>query len=225
VINLKNKPRTAQPAEQEPIVYVLDDDKDVREGLKAVLDSVHLPNRLLSSTMAFWPERVDAVSCLVLDLRLPGQSGLDFQKELARAGVEIPVIFLSGHGDIPVAVRAMKAGAIGFLTKPCREQDLLDAVRAALETDRKRRNEKKQSAQLKTRYESLTERERQVMPWVVSGTMNKQTAYELDLSEVTVKVHRSNLMHKLEARSLVDLVKMALALGIPALDQIRAEGK
>src|SRR4029079_18076972 len=137
-------------------------------------------------TMAFWPERVDAVSCLVLDLRLPGQSGLDFQKELARAGVEIPVIVLCGPGDIPVAVRAMKAGAIEFLTKPCREQDLLDAVRAALETDRKRRNEKKQSAQLKTRYESLTERERQVMPWVVSGTMNKQTAYELDLSEVTV---------------------------------------
>jgi RNA polymerase sigma factor (sigma-70 family) len=200
----------------EQIVYVVDDDADVREGLCALLQSVGLKVVALSSTVEFLAHKPSEVpSCLVLDVRLPGLSGLDFQAELAGRRNDIPIIFITGHGDIPMTVKAMKAGAVEFLTKPFREQDLLDAVRVALERDRATRELQVQTQALRSRYESLSDRERQVMSLVCAGLMNKQVAAEIGLSEVTVKVHRHSLMKKLQARSFADLVRMADALRIP----------
>ena len=200
----------------EQIVYVVDDDVDVREGVSALLQSVGLKVVALSSTVEFLThKRSEEPSCLILDVRLPGLSGLDFQAELAKAQSEIPIIFITGHGDIPMSVKAMKAGAIEFLTKPFREQDILDAVRVALEGDRARRELQMQTQSLRSRYDALSDRERQVMRLVCAGLMNKQVAAEIGVSEVTVKVHRHNLMKKLDAGSLADLVRMADALRIP----------
>lgn len=200
----------------EQIVYVVDDDVDVREGVSALLQSVGLKVVALSSTVEFLThKRSEEPSCLILDVRLPGLSGLDFQAELAKAQNEIPIIFITGHGDIPMSVKAMKAGAIEFLTKPFREQDILDAVRVALERDRARHELQIQTQSLRSRYDALSDREQQVMRLVCAGLMNKQVAAEIGVSEVTVKVHRHNLMKKLDARSLAELVRMADALRIP----------
>jgi RNA polymerase sigma factor (sigma-70 family) len=200
----------------EQIVYVVDDDVDVREGVSALLQSVGLKVVALSSTVEFLThKRSEEPSCLILDVRLPGLSGLDFQAELAKAQNEIPIIFITGHGDIPMSVKAMKAGAIEFLTKPFREQDILDAVRVALERDRARHELQIQTQSLRTRYDALSDREQQVMRLVCAGLMNKQVAAEMGVSEVTVKVHRHNLMKKLDAGSLAELVRMADALRIP----------
>jgi RNA polymerase sigma factor (sigma-70 family) len=199
----------------EQIVYVVDDDPDVREGVSALLQSVGLKVVAFSSTVEFLThKRSQEPSCLILDVRLPGLSGLDFQAELARAQKDIPIIFITGHGDIPMTVKAMKAGAVEFLTKPFRDQDLLDAVRVALERDRARSELQMQTQSLRSRYDSLSDRERQIMSLVCAGLMNKQVAAEIGVSEVTVKVHRHNLMKKLNARSFADLVRMADALRI-----------
>jgi RNA polymerase sigma factor (sigma-70 family) len=200
----------------EQIVYVVDDDVDVREGVSALLQSVGLKVVALSSTVEFLThKRSEEPSCLILDVRLPGLSGLDFQAELAKAQNEIPIIFITGHGDIPMSVKAMKAGAIEFLTKPFREQDILDAVRVALERDRARHELQIQTQSLRSRYDALSDREQQVMRLVCAGLMNKQVAAEIGVSEVTVKVHRHNLMKKLDARSFAELVRMANVLRIP----------
>jgi RNA polymerase sigma factor (sigma-70 family) len=200
----------------EQIVYIIDDDVDVREGVRVLLESVGLEVVALSSTMEFLThKRSEEPSCLILDVRLPGLSGLDFQTELAKAQNDIPIIFITGHGDIPMTVKAMRAGAVEFLAKPFREQDLLDAVRVALERDRARRELQMQTQSLRSRYDSLSDRERQVMRLVCAGLMNKQVASEIGVSEVTVKVHRRNLMNKLDAKSFADLVRMADALRIP----------
>ena len=199
-----------------PIVYVVDDHPDVRDGLKSLFESVGLRSETFGSAAEFlkgW--RADQPSCLVLDVRLPGLSGLDFQTELLKAQIDTPIIFITGHGDIPMSVKAMKAGAIEFLTKPLREQDLLDAVRLALDADRARREQNAKTADLRTRFGELSRREQDVMRLVSSGLMNKQAAAELGLSEVTVKVHRHNLMRKLGAQSLPELVRMADLLGVP----------
>jgi FixJ family two-component response regulator len=202
-------------AEAQSIVFVVDDDASLRDALRSLLRSVGLRVEVFGSAADFLKGRLpDAVSCLVLDLRLPGVSGLDFQAELAKAGIHIPIIFITGHGDIPMTVRAMKAGAVEFLTKPFRDQDLLDAVQVALERDRSRRAEDKAVHDLRTRFESLTPREQEVIGPVTAGLMNKQIAAELGVSEITVKVHRGNVMKKMGARSLADLVRMADALGI-----------
>jgi FixJ family two-component response regulator len=202
-------------ADAKQLVFVIDDDADVREGLEALLQSVSLPCEVFSSTREFLNRKPShTVSCLVLDVRLPGPSGLDFQTELAKAQIDIPIIFITGHGDIPMTVRAMKAGAVEFLTKPVREQDLLDAIRVALDRDRIRRERNDRLSELRTRFGTLSERERTVLSLVTSGMLNKQMAGKMNLSEVTVKVHRHNLMRKLAARSLPDLVKMAEALQI-----------
>jgi FixJ family two-component response regulator len=202
-------------AEPKQVVFIIDDDVDVREGLQALLQSVSLSCEIFSSTREFLNRKpTNTVSCMVLDVRLPGPSGLDFQAELAKAHVDIPIIFITGHGDIPMTVRAMKAGAVEFLTKPVRDQDLLDAIRVALDRDRLRREKDDRSRELRTRFETLSERERTVLSLVTSGMLNKQMAGVMNLSEVTVKVHRHNLMKKLGAKSLPDLVKMAEALNI-----------
>jgi FixJ family two-component response regulator len=203
-------------SQSDPIVYVVDDDADVREGLQSLFQSVGLRSKIFESTAAFLQSKiVDEVSCLVLDVRLPGLSGLDLQTELAKAQIKIPIVFITGHGDIPMSVKAMKAGAVEFLTKPVREQDLLDAVRVALERDRARREQVRNVQALRGRYRSLSPREQQVMSLVVAGLMNKQAAAEIGISEVTVKVHRHNIMKKLGAKSLADLVRMADLLEIP----------
>jgi RNA polymerase sigma factor (sigma-70 family) len=192
------------------IVYVVDDDRDVRDGLKSLLESVGLRTQTFESTADFLrSKRIDDVSCLILDVRLPGLSGLDFQAELSQAQIVTPIVFITGHGDIPMSVKAMKAGAVEFLTKPVREQDLLDAVRVALARDRFRREENEKVRELRARYEALSPRERQIMELVCSGLMNKQVAARMGVSEVTVKVHRHNLMKKLSAKSLAELVRMA----------------
>jgi FixJ family two-component response regulator len=196
-------------------VYIVDDDADVREGLTSLLESVGLQVMALSSTAEFLTnKRSEGPSCLILDVRLPGLSGLDFQSDLSKVENNIPIIFITGHGDIPMTVKAMKAGAVEFLTKPLREQDLLDAVRLALERDRTRRELQMETQSLRSLYEALSDRERQVMSLVCSGLMNKQVATEIGLSEVTVKVHRHNVMKKLGARSFADLVRMGDALRI-----------
>jgi FixJ family two-component response regulator len=199
----------------DPVVYVVDDDLDVREGLKALLESVGLKSDTFGSTAEFMKRRRhDQVGCLILDVRLPGLSGLDLQAELAKAQVDTPIIFITGHGDIPMTVKAMKAGAIEFLTKPVREVDLLDAVQVALERDRARRAQNTKTGDVRAQYEALTPREQEVMKLVCTGLMNKQAAAEIGISEITVKVHRHNLMKKLGARSLPDLVRLADMLGI-----------
>ena len=207
--------------EAHPIVFVIDDDASIRNALKGLISSVGLHVELFGSAQEFLrSSRPDAPSCLVLDVRLPGISGLDFQRELARANIHIPIIFfITGHGDIPMSVRAMKAGAVEFLTKPFRDQDLLDAIQLALERDRARRQQEAEIAVLQERFESLTPREREVLPLVVSGLLNKQIAAEIGTSETTAKVHRSQLMRKMGADSLADLVRMAERMGIPITKQ------
>jgi FixJ family two-component response regulator len=201
--------------EQQSIVFAVDDDASVREALTNLFRSVGLQVQTFASTGEFLRASLpDRPSCLVLDVRLPGPSGLDFQSELVKANRYIPIVFLTGHGDIPMSVRAMKAGAVEFLTKPFRDQDMLDAVQTALEVDRVRREADKVTSKLRTAYDSLTAREREVMGHVTAGLMNKQIAGEVGLSEITVKVHRGNVMHKMGAKSLADLVRMAEALGV-----------
>jgi len=202
--------------EAVPIVFVVDDDPSVRRAIKRLIGSVGLQVELFASAQEFLQARHSEVpSCLVLDIRLPGISGLDFQRTLADADIHIPIIFVTAHGDIPMTVRAMKAGAVEFLTKPFRDQDLLDAVHVALERDRARRQQEAELATLRKRLETLTPREREVLPLVVSGLLNKQIATEIGTSETTVKVHRSQLMRKMGANSLAELVRLAERIGIP----------
>ncbi len=197
------------------IVFVVDDDAAVRVAIGSLLRSVGLEVEVFGTAAEFLKSKSpDGAACLVLDIRLPGVSGLDIQAELAKANIHIPIIFITGHGDIPMTVRAMKAGAVEFLTKPFRDQDLLDAVQIALERDRTRRGQDQAVLQLRNLYEALTPRERQVIGFVTAGWMNKQIAAELGVSEITVKVHRGSGMKKMGARSLADLVRMADALGI-----------
>jgi len=191
-------------------VFVIDDDAAVRASIQGLLKSVGLQSESFASAQEFLSEsRTDGPSCLVLDVRLPGVSGLDFQHKLAEAGVQIPIIFITGYGDIPMSVKAMKSGAVEFLTKPFRDQDLLDAIQQALQRDRINRQEQREASQLKGRYETLSAREREVMALVVSGLLNKQIAAELGTSEITVKIHRRQVMRKMEADSLADLVRFA----------------
>jgi FixJ family two-component response regulator len=197
------------------VVFVIDDDASVRASMKSLFESVGLYVELFESADAFLQsERPDLPCCLVLDVRMPGLSGLEFQSELATAGTDVPIIFITGHGDIPMTVQAMKAGAVEFLTKPCRDQELLDAVRSAIEGHRARRKEGKHVALLREQFASLTAREKEVVGFVTAGLLNKQIAAELDISEVTVKMHRGNIMRKMQARSLADLVRMADVLGL-----------
>src|SRR4029077_7373718 len=198
-------------------VFVIDDDPSMRAALEDLVSSVGLQVRLFASPQEFLQSNPsDTLGCLVLDVRLPGMSGLAFQNELARAGIALPVIFITGHGDIPMSVRAMKAGAVEFLTKPFHDQELLDAIHAAIERDRDSRRETVLVTELRKRYATLTERERHIMRLVVAGRANKQIAAELSLSEMTVKVHRGQVMRKMKAGSLPELVRMADRLGAPA---------
>ena len=194
----------------EATIVVIDDDPAIREALGSLLRSVGLQAKLLASVGEFLRAgRPDGPACLVLDVRLPGQSGLDFQRELAAADIHLPIIFITGHGDIPMSVQAMKAGAIEFLTKPFRDQDLLDAIQQGLARDRARRDSEQALADLRERYATLTPREREVMALVVKGRLNKQIAGEIGISEITVKVHRGQVMRKMRAASLPDLARMA----------------
>ncbi len=205
-------------SEGETLVFVVDDDASVRHALTSLLHSVDLHVEEFGSAADFLKNgRIAdgiAAACLILDVRLPGVSGLDFQADLAKADTHLPIIFISGYGDIPMTVRAMKAGAVEFLTKPFREQDLLDAVQLALQRDRDRRAREVAFLQTRARFEALTSREQEVLSLVTAGLMNKQVAAELGVSEITVKVHRGNVMKKMGARSLGDLVRMADAVGI-----------
>jgi len=196
--------------EEQPVVIVVDDDPAIRKGIDRLLRSVGLRVELFESAQEFrQSNRPDAPSCIVLDVRLPGQSGLNLQRDLAAADIRFPVIFITAHGDIPMSVRAMKAGAVEFLTKPFHDQDLLDAIEVALEKDRARRAEDKLTAELRERLDTLTARERQVMQLVVAGRLNKQIAAELGISEMTAKIHRGQVFRKMLAASLPDLVRMA----------------
>src|SRR6516225_133613 len=202
-------------SEIDAMVFVVDDDAPMRESLKNLIRSVGLRVELFSSAQEFLrSKRLDLPSCLVLDVRLPGLSGLDLQKRTTEAGMEIPIIFITGHGDIPMSVRAMKAGAVEFLTKPFRDQDLLDSIQEALERDRKAREERAALQELRSRFASLTPREREVMELVVAGLLNKQIGAELGTSETTVKIHRHQVMEKMGAGSLPELVRMADRLGV-----------
>lgn len=197
-------------SENKPVVFVIDDSPSVRDALDSLIRSVHLNVQAFGSIEEFLQfKRPDAPGCIVLDVRLPGLSGLDFQREMAKSNIDLPVIFITGHGDVPMSVRAIKAGAIEFLTKPFRDQDLLDAIYLGIERDRSRRQASAVVAVLRGHFASLTARERQVMLQVASGRPNKQIAAELKLSEVTVKVHRRHVMRKMKAKSLADLVRMA----------------
>jgi len=197
-------------SENKPVVFVIDDSPSIRDALDSLIRSVHLNVQSFGSIEEFLQfKRPDAPGCIVLDVRLPGLSGLDFQREMAKSNIDLPIIFITGHGDVPMSVRAIKAGAIEFLTKPFRDQDLLDAIYLGIERDRSRRQASAIVAVLRGHFASLTARERQVMLQVASGRPNKQIAAELKLSEVTVKVHRRHVMRKMKAKSLADLVRMA----------------
>ena len=201
--------------DHQPNVIIIDDDELVRDALADLLRSIGLQTKQFASVPEFLKWKLpDGPSCLVLDVRLPGLSGLDFQSELNKANVQIPIVFMTGHGDIPMSVRAMKGGAVDFLSKPFRDQDMLDAVQTGLEHDRKRRQSASDNLQLKIAFDSLTAREQEIMGFVADGLMNKQIAAEIGVSEVTVKFHRGNVMRKLGAKSVAELVRMADTLGI-----------
>jgi FixJ family two-component response regulator len=202
-------------AEEQAVVFVIDDDADLRDGLSNLLRTVGLQVRAFASAKDFLESKLpDAPSCLVLDVRLPGISGLDFQSELIKRNIGVPIIFMSAHGDISMTVRALKAGAVEFLPKPFHDQSMLDAVHSALEKDRQRRKGIGDTSQLRSSFDSLTSREQEIFAYVASGLMNKQIAAAIELSEVTVKVHRASVMRKMGAKSLADLVRMADALGV-----------
>jgi FixJ family two-component response regulator len=207
---------TRDPARaEEPIVFVIDDDASMREALRGLFRSVGLQVEVFGSAPEFLQSKLpDVTSCLLLDIRLPRLSGLDFQAELMKAGIHIPIIFMTGHGDIPMSVKAMKAGAVDFLTKPFRDQDMLDAVVRAIEHDRKRRVGAKALSDVQARFAILTPREREVLALVAAGLMNKQIAAEIGIAEITVKIHRGNVMKKMGVKSLADLVRKAETLGI-----------
>ena len=208
-------PKSSPPNTNEAIVFIVEDDASMRRALINLFQSVGLGVKAFGSASELLQSKLpDAPSCLVLDVRLPGLSGLDFQTEMAKANVNIPIIFMTGHGDIPMTVRAMKGGAVDFLTKPFRDQDMLDAVMKAIERNRKRRKVEKVIANLNGLFETLTSRERDILALVSSGLMNKQIAAELGLAEITVKIHRGHIMKKMSATSLADLVRMAGTLGI-----------
>jgi FixJ family two-component response regulator len=201
---------------QEAIVFVVDDDESVRNSLRRLLMSVGLAVEVFPSARAFLDSaRADAPACLVLDVQLPGLSGLDLQTELTNMDAALPIVFLTGHGDIPMSVKAMKAGAVEFLTKPFRERDLVDAIRSAIDRDRAARLERRELAELRHRYDSLTPREREVMAKIVAGMINKEIAAEFGTSEVTVKEQRGKVMLKMQVTSLADLVRIAARLGVP----------
>jgi FixJ family two-component response regulator len=221
MVRQRNSSEKPVGSTDQPTVFVVDDDASMRQALARLFHSVQLRVEVFASAPEFLHSaRRDVPSCLVLDVRLPGLSGLDFQAEMTKADVRIPIVFITGHGDIPMSVRAMKAGAVDFLTKPFRDQDLLDAVAAAIQRDQKRREHENAMANLRTHFASLTPREREIMALVASGLMSKQIAAQIELSEITVKVHRSHIMKKMGARSVADLVRMAEALGLkPATSQ------
>jgi FixJ family two-component response regulator len=199
----------------QSLVFIIDDDPSVRASIESLLRSVGHTVKSFASTREFMlDERFDAPGCLVLDIRLPGRSGLEFQRELAESDIRLPIVFITGHGDVPMSVTAMKAGAVEFLTKPFRDQDLLDSVHRGLELDQDRRAEAASLSKLRQRFDSLTPREREVMAFVAAGALNKQIAAELDLSEITVKVHRGQVMRKMEAKTLPDLVRFADRLAL-----------
>jgi FixJ family two-component response regulator len=201
---------------QMPIVYIIDDDPSLCEALDSLFRSVGLQAKQFGSTAKFLEFTLPNVaSCIVLDIRLPGVSGLEFQAQLAKANTEIPIIFMTGHGDIPMSVRAMKAGAVDFLAKPFRDQDMLDAVATAIARDQDRRVREHATLDLKAHFDTLTPREREVMGYVIAGLMNKQIAARVGLSEISVKIHRANMLKKMAAKSVADLVRMAEALSIP----------
>jgi len=196
--------------EEQSVIFVIDDDPSMRDALEDLLRSIDLDVRVFKSTQEFLASgRPDVPGCLVLDVRIPGQGGLNLQRALAASGIDLPIVFITGHGDIPMAVQAIKAGAIDFLTKPFRDQDLLDAIQAGVEQDRARRRDAGLMAELRKRLDTLTPRERQIMPLVASGQPNKQIAAELEVSEATVKFHRGQIMRKMQAKSLPELVRMA----------------
>ena len=214
MIGRPTSPHNVASAE-EPIVFVIDDDASVREALRNLFRSVGFRVEVFGSASEFLQSKLpDVPSCLILDIRLPRVSGLDFQAELADVGIHIPIIFMTGHGDIPMSVRAMKAGAVDFLTKPFRDQDMLDAVTTAIERDRNSRNEAKILSSLQALFATLTPREQEVMALVTAGLMNKQIATKIGVAEITVKIHRGHIMKKMAAKSLADLVRMAQTLGI-----------
>jgi len=204
-------------SEEQAIVFVIDDDESLREALKNLFGMVGLRAETFAGPAEFLKRKLpDVPACIVLDVRLPGISGLELQTELATGDIKIPIIFMTGHGDIPMTVKAMKAGAFEFLLKPFRDQDMLDAVQLALKRDRTRREAEQADAQFRRNFESLSSREREVMALVAAGLMNKQIAFQLGLAEVTVKLHRGSLMRKMDARSVAELARMAEVLGIPS---------